>query len=157
MKKSLFILTIRLVLFCLIINSCSKSNSVQKTKMQLLTQSTWKYDTAGVDLNGDGTIDAAFPAGYLQDCEKDNLLTFNNDSTGTVDEGATKCNSADPQTVDFTWSFNTAQTDITSSTAIFNGVGGDITITSLTATQLHLEKAVTTSGVTVNVAIYLKH
>jgi hypothetical protein len=157
MKKPFLLLLTGLAVFCIIINSCSKSNSTQKTKMQLLTQSTWKYDTAGIDLNGDGTIDAAFPAGYLLDCTKDNLLTFNTDSTGTADEGPTKCNTTDPQTVAFTWSFNSTQTDITSSTAIFNGVGGDIMITSLTATQLHLEKAVTTSGVTVNVAIYLKH
>ncbi len=159
MKQPFLLFLLGLGAFC-IIYSCSKSSSpapTQKTKMQLLTQSVWKYDTAGIDANSDGVIDAALPPGYVQDCDKDNLLTFNSDSTGTEDEGPTKCDTASPQTTAFTWSFNSDQTVITSTSALFNGVGGDFTINTLTDTQLHLGKSVIVSGITVNLAIYLKH
>jgi hypothetical protein len=144
----------------LIINSCSKkssSDSNSQTKMQLLTSSAWYYDTAGIDLNGDGTIDEALPSGVIPSCIKDNTLTFNSDSTGIENEGAIKCDSADPQTSNFRWSFNATQSAINLPDSIFGSLTGTINITSLTATQLHLEQAVTDSGFTVNVAVYLKH
>jgi hypothetical protein len=157
MKKSFAWIVLVTVGFC-ILYSCSKSNSsTTKTKAQLLTQSVWKYDTAGIDANNDGVIDAALPPGYVQACSKDNLLTFNSDSTGLVDEGPTKCDTSSPQSTAFTWSFNTTQTSITSTSTLFAGVGGDFTINVLNETQLHLGKSVTVSGITVNLAIYLKH
>jgi hypothetical protein len=142
----------------IIVASCSKSSSSQpKTKMQLITASAWKYDTAGVDLNNDGTIDAALPSGYIKDCQTDNLLYFKSDSTGTEDEGATKCNSTDPQTASFTWSFNASQTVINFPDSVFGSVGGAVNITSLTETQLHFEKTVTQGVITATIAVYMKH
>ncbi|HLK30345.1 MAG TPA: hypothetical protein VKT28_17315 [Puia sp.] len=141
-----------------ILNSCGKSNSDQpKTKMQLITASVWKYDTAGIDLNNDGTIDAAIPPGYIKDCQTDNLLYFKSDSTGTEDEGATKCDPSNPQTASFTWSFNSSQTIINFPDSVFGSVGGSVNITSLTETQLHFEKTITQSGITATVAVYMKH
>jgi hypothetical protein len=125
--------------------------------MQLITASAWKYDTAGIDLNGDGLIDEALPGGVIPACITDNTLTFNSDSTGIENEGAIKCDSASPQTSNFTWAFNSNQTSIVLPDSLFGTFTGTITITSLTATQLHLEQAVTDSGFTVNVAVYLKH
>jgi hypothetical protein len=141
------------------INGCSKSssNSTSQTKLQLLTAGSWRYDTAGIDLNGDGTIDQALPNGVIPACVTDNTLTFTSDSTGTEDEGATKCDSASPQTSNFKWSFNASQTAINFPDSVLGSFGGTVSITSLTATQLHLEKPVTESGIMVNVAVYLKH
>jgi hypothetical protein len=159
MKKILLFILICSSIF-LIINSCSKKNaspSSGQTKTQLITASAWKYDTAGIDLNGDGTIDEALPGGVIPSCIKDNTLTFNSDSTGVQNEGAIKCDSAAPQTSNFTWAFNSSQTSIILPDSVFGSFTGTINITSLTATQLHLEQAVTDSGLTVNVAVYLKH
>jgi hypothetical protein len=138
-------------------NGCSKKSSPAETKTQLITASAWQYDTAGIDLNGDGTIDEALPDTVIPVCVKDNTLTFTSDSTGVENEGAVKCDSASPQTSNFTWSFNAAQTQINFPDSVFGSFGGTVNITSLTTTQLHLEKAVTESGFTVNIAIYLKH
>jgi len=148
--------------FCaaiLIINSCSKksSSSTGQTKTQLITASAWKFDTAGIDLNGDGTIDEPLPGGVIPSCITDNTLTFSSDSTGVQNEGAMKCDTSAPQTSNFTWTFSSSQTSIVLPDSVFGSFSGTINITSLTATQLHLEQAVTDSGFTVNVAVYLKH
>jgi hypothetical protein len=158
MKKALIMCLICASLF-LIINSCSKksSSSAGQTKTQLITASAWKFDTAGIDLNGDGTIDEALPGGVIPSCITDNTLTFSSDSTGVQNEGAIKCDTAAPQTSNFTWAFNSSQTSIVLPDSVFGSFSGTINITSLTATQLHLEQAVTDSGFTVNVAVYLKH
>jgi hypothetical protein len=159
MRKRIFFSALFIPAILLMVNSCSKSSSSQtaKTKMQLITASAWKYDTAGIDLDNNGTIDAALPAGYLKSCQTDNLLYFNADSTGTEDEGATKCNSTDPQTAPFTWSFNASQTVINFPDSVFGSVGGAVNISSLTETQLHFEKTVTQSGITATIAVYMKH
>ncbi len=151
-----------LCLFCFglffIINSCSKkSSSPSQTKTQLISSSAWKYDTAGLDLNGDGSIDEALPANTIPSCVTDNTLTFNSDSTGIENEGAIKCDTTAPQTTSFTWSFNTAQTIINFPDSLFGTFGGAVNITSLTTTQLHLEKTITQSGLSFNVAVYFKH
>ena len=113
MKKILLLSFICCSIF-LIINSCSKksSSSTTQTKMQLITASAWKYDTAGIDLNGDGIIDESLPGGVIPSCITDNTLTFNSDSTGVQNEGAIKCDSSAPQTSNFTWAFNSSQTSI---------------------------------------------
>jgi hypothetical protein len=158
MKKCLLIAVICFSVFFLI-GGCSKksSGSTSQTKLQLLTASVWKYDTAGIDLNGDGTIDEALPGGTIPACVMDNTLTFITDSTGVENEGAIKCDSASPQTSNFTWSFNAGQTAINFPDSVFGSFGGTVNITSLTTTQLHLEQAVTQSGITVNVAVYMSH
>src|ERR1700730_3706778 len=94
-----------LLLGLIISSSCKKSSSNNKTNTELLTQSTWKYDHAGIDLDNNGTIDSAVPASFLQSCDTDGTITFNTAGSGVVDEGPTKCNAASPQSVPFTWSF----------------------------------------------------
>src|SRR5215211_2009521 len=69
------------------------------TTVDLLASGTWKIDTIGFDADKNGSIDEGVPGG-LQSCQLDNTLTFNKDSvTGVFDEGAAKCDSADPQTI----------------------------------------------------------
>src|SRR5258708_15680853 len=85
------------------LGGCSKSKSSPSTdpKIALITKAAWKLDVAGVDLNKDGTIDIVDTT--IAACKRDNSYLFNKDSTGIADEGATKCNPADPQTKPFTW------------------------------------------------------
>jgi hypothetical protein len=90
-------------------------------KTQLLTATNWRlassisqvtFDVSGQPLST--TVDgyAQFPT-----CRRDDFMKFNV-GTGTnnawiVDEGATRCVSTGPQSRTGTWSFNTAETEIT--------------------------------------------
>ena len=157
MKSSLIYLSLVLALFVLAI-SCKKNDTTQQpNNMSLITQASWKYDTAGVGADSSGTIVFALPPGTIKDCQRDNILTFKSDSTGTNDEGPTKCNQASPQTVPFTWSFSANQKALFSTDSLFSGVGGSFAITSLTQTQLHLLKTVTVQNTPVILNVYLKH
>ncbi len=111
-----------------------KSNSPAKTKTELLTSGSWKITSlilGGTDL---------WPS---QDaCDKDDLAIFKTDGTYIDDEGATKCDPADPQQTTSTWKFTNNETVLE--------IDGDAgTIKELTESKLVIEA--TSSGVTVTV------
>ena len=138
--------------------ACSKNDGTTVSKTQLLCSAAWKYDTAGIDADNNGSIDAALPAGYVQDCKKDNIVSFKSDGTGTSDEGASKCNAGDPQTSSFTWSFINNETGMNFPQQVFTGFDGDVNLKSLTSTQMILMKQVSISPTqTVNVVVQLRH
>src|SRR3979490_1103963 len=115
-KQSLWIIT-AFAFFVLAAPSCKKHTTpAQKTKTELITQASWKFDNAKV---GGNDVSA-----FLQTCQKDNILYFSANGTGTVDEGATKCNSGDPQTNPFTWSFLSNETMLHVSATFFSGGSG---------------------------------
>jgi lipocalin-like protein len=121
--------------------ACSKSdsNNNSKTKTQLITQASWKFSAASV--NG------ADVSSLITPCQKDNILTFSaTGGTGTLDEGAMKCNAGDPQTTPFTWSFTNNETILHVSTIFFTGGSSDFTIVSLTETQLIVSQIVNIAG-----------
>ena len=129
-----------------------------KTKTELISSAAWKYDTAAIDANDDGTTDQALPPGFIENCDRDNTITLKKDSTGTIDAGASKCGS-EPQTTSFNWQFKNNETVISIPTEVF-GVSGDFTIMELTDTKLRLSKKVTYTVVvpiTVTVIVTLKH
>jgi hypothetical protein len=143
LKISLALLT------CMVLSvSCSKKDKVEEmTKTAIITTSSWRYDTAGIDLNGDGTGETAIPPGILESCDTDNIITFKSDKTGTVDEGATKCSSSDPQSVPFTWELINNENEINFNTAIFVGVSGVAKIVELTPTKFVLSKRIDMQGI----------
>ena len=156
---SLFLL-MNIVLF----TSCEKSNddddnNQQKTKTELISASAWKYDNAKIDVDNNGTGDMDLPAGVIQPCQTDNTLTFAANGSGTIDEGLSKCNTGDPQTNLFTWSFTSNETVLNFSAAFFAGIGGgDFKILALTETELKLSKVVTAGLPTpVTVIVSFKH
>lgn len=130
MKKQIAsLLAILAVLFLL--PACQKDNNIpssSKTKTQLITQGTWKFSAA--------TVNGADASGYLQACQKDNIYTFVAAGTGTIDEGASKCNGSDPQTNPFTWNFANSESILHISTVLFTGGSNDFTLVSLTDTEL---------------------
>jgi lipocalin-like protein len=125
---------------CIILAACSKSDSNNsKTKTQLITQASWKFSSA--------TVNGTDVSSLIQSCQKDNILTFSaTGGTGTLDEGPTKCNSGDPQTQNFTWSFTNNETILHVSTIFFTGGSSDFTIVSLTETQLMVSQIVNIAG-----------
>lgn len=145
----------------LIAASCQKSEDNidnDTSKMALLTKAAWKYEDAGLDLNKDGVKDTELPPGFVLACDKDNVLTFKSDGTGTLDEGASKCDQANPQTSAFTWSFKNDETVINFSDQLFSGIEGDITLKSLTSTRMEILKEVSVgASQSVNAIVILKH
>lgn len=136
--------------------SCKKGGGA-KSKTQLITQSSWKFDNAALDVDRNGTPDSPVPPGFLQSCDTDNTLTFKSDNTGVVDEGASKCDPTGPQTIAFTWAFKNGEQTITLSNVAFGGLNGDVTVKTLNDTQLELHKDINVLGTAVNVIVYFKH
>jgi hypothetical protein len=149
-----FVLTALVCLVAFSFSACKKSKS--KSRTDLITESSWKYQDAGLDVNRDGTVDAPIPAGFMQSCDTDNTITFKSDGTGIADEGATKCNAASPQSSPFTWSFKDNEQTITLSNAVFGGLNGDIKVKTINENQLELHKEVNMTAI-VNVIVFLKH
>ena len=136
MKKQLLFL-LSLTAFLLI--SCEEDNPpTPKTKTQLLTQGTWRFSAA--------TANGSDASGFLQACQKDNIYTFVSGGTGTVDEGASKCNASDPQTSSLTWNFASGETILHISAPFFSGSGNDFTLVALTETQLKISFAYSPPG-----------
>lgn len=130
-----------------IIYGCKKDDDdkdVTKERVSFVTSATWKYDTVGIDTNKDGKPDQALPSSFaLQKCETDNTITFKSDSTGVLNEGATRCNTGDPQTVPFTWYFKEKASVMYTPNQIFgSGITGDFKVGEITASRLRVIKDV---------------
>lgn len=129
MKSYLILATITALTVSLA--SCTKSDdktttpaNTAPTKTELLTAKGWKI--TGATANG---VDAF--ANY-DACERDNTLTFKTNFTAITDEGATKCDPTDPQTITETWSFASNEAKV-----ILGGV--EATLLTLNSTTLKIE------------------
>ena len=149
MKKQAWIIPAITIIFFFCFTACGKDPVHVKTNTELVTQSTWKFDNAKV---GGNDVSA-----FVQVCQKDNIITFVSTGSGTLDEGASKCNSGDPQTTPFTWNFASNETVLHVSTLLFTGGSSDFTIVALSETQLILSQNITISGTTQNAVITFKH
>lgn len=153
MKPTILKIANILILFVIVLQACKKSSSSSstppKTKTDLLTQATWKFSAATVGGTDVSTL--------LQSCQKDNILTFQSNGNGSVDEGPSKCNSGDPQTNPFTWAFQSGETMLHVSTVLFTGGSSDFTLVSLTETQLVVSQNITVSGSTQNAVVTFIH
>jgi hypothetical protein len=152
-KYSLAFLLIGFVVF-----SCKKSSSGgSSNNTQLITSATWKYDTVAIDANKDGKPDSPVPPGTVPTCSLDNTITFKADSTGILDEGATKCNTGDPQSTPFKWYFKNNGDSLYSPNPIFGGLSGSVKVSALTSTKLEIIKEYPYAGITVNIILDMKH
>ena len=96
--------------------SCKKKGSEEpkielSAKTVLLTKSNWYLSDNETKVGAGGTWGSNYQGIY--DCRKDDYLKFKTDNTGISDEGATKCNIQDPQSVPFSWSFSNSETKLT--------------------------------------------
>jgi len=106
-------------------NNGNNNPGPQLTKKEMLTAKPWK--ATGLTVGG-----ADFWS-LVDACERDNIFTFKTDGVYIEDEGATKCDSGDPQVVvTSTWSFIDNETKL-----IYDG--DTATIKQLTSTTLVLE------------------
>jgi hypothetical protein len=144
MKKALFFLP---VLFLAI--GCDKDDNdddstTGKTKTQILTESTWKFQGAGLDVDKNGVWETNL-ASFIPDCAKDNTLKFEANGTGTSDEGVNKCSPGASQTTSFSWAFASNETEILITGNAVLGYGGQYKVVSLTDTKMSLSKDTTIS------------
>lgn len=81
--------------------SCKKDDEdpKPKTKAEMLTAKNWRISAASFTVGA--TTQDAFAS--LPACSKDDFTKFNADKTLLSDEGTTRCNSSDPQTVSGAW------------------------------------------------------
>lgn len=73
-----------------------------------ITGDAWSLTSLRTDIDGDGTLEES-----AEDCDKDDLITFSDDGTWNSDEGATKCDPADPQTSTGTWELSSDNSTFT--------------------------------------------
>jgi hypothetical protein len=92
-------------------SSCKKDDDPvnTKTKKDYLIQSAWKVIKAESRTNPSSAwSDVSF---FLQPCDKDNNFVFKANNTYEINEGATKCDVADPQIVETgVWVFENNET-----------------------------------------------
>ena len=138
---------------------CEKDDDDKESeKTGLLVQQSWKFQSAGIDMDKDGDEDAQLPPGTLQTCLTDNVITFTANGSGTVAEGATKCDPAAPDNTPFTWSFASNETAINFTGSVIAGTeGGQFRIVTLSNTQLSLSKDTTYMGVPVAMVANFTH
>lgn len=147
MKYFLFItVAMCLVAGCKKDNSSSGSNS----DVDFLTQSSWKLDAIGLDINGDGKSDLPLT---IEDCQADDTFTFSSNGTGIFNNNALKCETTDPATASFNWSLQNKM--LTANIPGF--LSGTGTINSISATAMEIWKDTTYNSVSVRAIARLKH
>ncbi|MCB0488751.1 MAG: lipocalin family protein [Cyclobacteriaceae bacterium] len=86
-----------------LLSSCSKDDEPNLSRTELLTQKPWKLtQTAIVGFGGEPPESTA----------ADDIYTFSADGAYTFDEGASKEDAGDPQTITGTWEFLEDETKI---------------------------------------------
>lgn len=116
-------ISIALSLVLVTLFSCKKSEVAvsPKTKTEFLagtSSKSWK-NTKAIAANGGLTIDLV---NSQPTCVVDNILTFSTTKTYEIREGATKCNTADPDLVlKANWGFNADETKFTVDKISFQG------------------------------------
>jgi hypothetical protein len=150
-----FILTMAV---CFAFISCDKDSSDNNspTKTELITKAAWKFEDAGADADKNGTIDISLTS-QLPTCLTDNTLTLSGGGSGTVDEGASKCDPSLPQSTAVTWSFASNETFLNLGGSGLLGITGQFKIVTLTDVNLALSKDTTLQGFQSSFVIKLKH
>ena len=133
----------------LFFTNCNKNDNPPPSNTDHITRSAWRFDKA---MSGSTDV-----SGFVNACYKDNVMTFLANGNGTLDEGASKCNGSDPQTVNFTWNFTNNGATLNVTAGIFAGQSGAFKVISLNETQMILEGTVSTPSGNVTGQIYFKH
>ncbi len=139
-----------------LLTGCTKeADDDTPTTEELISAITWKFSkasTSGTDISA-----------LIQACYKDNTLRFTKASpqnTGVLNEGASKCNAADPQERSFTWQYDASFQKLTvtgtgSSVNILPGGSNEFTLVRVSATELVISQNVSFAGATQLVEVTL--
>ena len=126
--------------------SCEKDKDepAVKTKTELLTTGTWKLisytSNPAYDWYGTGDYATDILAA-LNPCEADGFDTYKTNGTVEINEGAIKCDPADPQTFTASWQFTDNESKI-----MYDGLD-EYELVELTATTMRLQSTFVENGV----------
>lgn len=138
--KKLFI-TFFAVAFIL---SCKKEDAASLSKTELLSSKPWKWTegsvSPGFDFFGDGKLINGEYRSKMPICFQDDIRTFTAAGQYTNDEGATKCDPADPQIyTESKWVFGAGETTIKFTDLDYKWTIVELTETTLKATEVYIE------------------
>lgn len=85
------------------------ASCIFRDDMQALTHKKWRLQSWTESSLALGETDLY---AQLPDCKKDDFLNFEYESVLITDEGATKCNETDPQTVNSYWHMSDGLTEL---------------------------------------------
>ena len=100
----------------------------QQQRRNWLTDTTWTFDWAALDLNGDGIVDQYIQPGTVADCMFDNAYTFLPNGSGDAYDSTYRCDTTIAVHAPFTWSLaDNAQTLVVKGTSLY-GLGGRLRV-----------------------------
>ena len=126
--------------------SCKKDKdeAAVKTKTELLATGSWKLtsytSTPAYDWYGTGDYATDILAA-LNPCEADGFDTYKTNGLVEINEGAIKCDPADPQTFTARWQFTNNESKI-----MYDGFD-EYELVELTATTMRLQSTFVENGV----------
>jgi len=98
--KNNFTIMVALLTLILGFSSCEKDKDAEPNKSDIIVGKNWKMSAATI--SGQDVF-----MSFYDECERDNIVTFNKDGKYKEVEGTTKCNSSDPDTYEEgTWSIS---------------------------------------------------
>ncbi|MET0637280.1 MAG: lipocalin family protein [Chitinophagaceae bacterium] len=126
------LLPVILIVSMIVPAGCSKDddNNQQSQALTNISAAKWKFSEATA-----GGFDAS---DEVPSCYRDNLLTFFADNKGKIEESTVVCDPS--QEGDFTWQFNSTETEITMDAAVIPGGNNKFNVVSLTATTMVLSQ-----------------
>lgn len=152
MKKQITLyVTFSILLFAA---ACKKaSEPTPPTRTEMLTSSPWKWVagtvTPAYDIFGDGKPINGDYFTKAPKCWQDDIYTFTSANKFTHDEGATKCDPADPQIYSQgTWAFETGENVIRIKTSSNSSDDSIWQINELTSTSLKVIETYVENGKT---------
>ncbi|MBA2499864.1 MAG: lipocalin family protein [Chitinophagaceae bacterium] len=108
MKKIIFFFATMMFVFVI---GCKKDKDVIASNKDFLTTGSWKLSAVVSDDDGDGTYETNDFINFL-DCFTDNYYIFKPNGELEVNEGAIKCDPADPQTDIANWQLTNNETTL---------------------------------------------
>jgi hypothetical protein len=123
----------------LVFAACSKTEekpstntNTTKSKKDLVVDGKWKWTDLAFVMNIGGKDSLINAWSEVDQCDRDDIMSFTSDGKGTIDEGSTKCDPSDPQIENITWEMLDNETKVKVTTPDETSV---LTIVELTATK----------------------
>lgn len=98
----------------------------------------------------------------IEECLLDNLITLNynaSGNTGILYAGKEKCSASEPQTTDFTWTYNEATAILSFNSNVIDlpGAEGQIEVLSISKSELIITQNIKLSGIQQDVVLTFRH
>ncbi|GEM_PF-650687 len=140
--KKLVILGIISIGFLIVFSSCKKDDDDSKTKKEMITAKDWKYKSIISTVNG-------VSSDTIEDCIKDDKLSFKLNGTFTTDPGTSLCDGNEKPS-DGTW---TLTSDEKTLTIIEDNETTKLTVVSIKENEIILKNSVSEQGITVEMVM----